>query len=105
MHWGFRMNPDGNLTVLMVMRSIEEETLLQHMAKKMGAVVDRTPECHCEMAREGTECSWGCLKNHCRRFPISFKKNKANFRKLVREECCSKDILTKERVGKISKRA
>jgi len=40
----------------------EEESLLQTIAKKMGVAVDRTPKCHCELAGEGIEYSWGCTK-------------------------------------------
>ncbi len=42
----------------------EEETLLQHMGKTMGVVIDQTPRCHAEIAGEGIEYSWGCAKNN-----------------------------------------
>ena len=44
----------------------EEETLLQTMGRAMGVSVDRTPKCHCELAGEGIEYSWGCAKNSYR---------------------------------------
>ena len=37
----------------------EEEILLQSMGREMGVLVDRTPKCHCELAGEGIEYSWG----------------------------------------------
>jgi hypothetical protein len=45
----------------------EEETLLQSTGREMGVLVDRTPKCHCELAGEGIEYSWGCAKNSYRR--------------------------------------
>jgi hypothetical protein len=56
----------------------EEETLLQTMARKMGVMVDHTPKCHCELAGEGIEYSWGCAKNYSCRLPIKEKKYKGN---------------------------
>ena len=46
----------------------------------MGVLVDRTPKCHCELAGEGIECSWGCAKNHYRRVSLKRKKSKDSFR-------------------------
>ena len=40
----------------------EEETLLQPSGREMGVLVDWTPKCHCELAGEGIEYSWGCAK-------------------------------------------
>ena len=60
-----------------------EETLLQTMGRDMGVLVDRTPKCHCELAGEGIEYSWGCAKNLYRRQPLKMKRGKENFRATV----------------------
>jgi hypothetical protein len=57
----------------------EEETLLQHMGKTMGVVVDRSPKCHAEIAGEGIEYSWGCAKNHYRRVLLDKKGEETIF--------------------------
>jgi hypothetical protein len=41
----------------------------------MGVLVDRTPKCHCELAGEGIEYSWGCSKNY-KKPVIERKENK-----------------------------
>jgi hypothetical protein len=56
-----------------------QETMLQLKAKEMGLFMDRTPKCHCELAREGIEYAWGCAKNHFRRQPLKDKRGKDNF--------------------------
>ena len=61
----------------------EEETLLQSMGKEMGVLVDRMPKCHCELAGEGIEYSWGCAKNFYSRVSLKRKKGKENFRYVV----------------------
>jgi len=82
----------------------EEESLLQSQGRSLGVTVDRTPKCHCELAGEGIEYSWGCAKNYYRQRPISEKRKKENFRNTVRA-CLSNDVLTTERVRKFSRRA
>ena len=39
-----------------------ELTLLQYHARKLGALVDRSPKCHPELAGEGIEYLWGLAK-------------------------------------------
>ncbi len=51
----------------------EEETMLQYMGTQMGVVVDRGPKCHAEIAGEGIEYSWGCMKNHYQRVLLDKK--------------------------------
>ena len=64
----------------------EETTLLQYYGNKLGVVVDRTPKCHPELAGEGIEYMWAVAKLvHYRKAPISEKRTKANFKKLVEE--------------------
>jgi len=40
----------------------EEELLLQSKGRILRAKIDQTPKCHCELAGEGIEYSWGCVK-------------------------------------------
>jgi hypothetical protein len=81
-----------------------EQTLLQHISSLLGVIVDRTPKCHCEMAGEGIEYSWGLGKNAYRRFPMADKKSKEKFRAGV-QKCMSRDYITTKRVGMFSRRA
>jgi len=56
----------------------EEESLLRSIGTKMGVIVDRTPKCHCELAGEGVEYSWGCAKNEYRRKPHLLSQGGSN---------------------------
>ena len=55
-----------------------EESMLQTMGRKIDILVDRKPKCHCELAGEGIEYSWGCSKNKYRLLPLSEKRKKEN---------------------------
>ncbi len=77
---------------------------MQAQGRSLGVTVDRTPKCHCELAGEGIEYSWGCAKNFYRQQPIREKRKKENFWNTVRT-CISQQVLTLERVHKISRRA
>jgi len=70
----------------------------------MGVIIDRTPKCHCELAGEGIEYSWGCAKNEYRHKPLSSKRKKETWRQTVRE-CLSREVLTTERIRKFSRPA
>ena len=83
---------------------VEEVSLLQSMGQKMGVIVDRTPKCHAEIAGEGIEYTWGHQKNYFHCQPLSVKRSKTDFRKLV-TKCCSRELITKQLVRKFSKRA
>ena len=83
---------------------INEESMLQYYGRMMGVTVDRTPKCHCELAGEGIEYSWAASKNKYRRFPVSQKKGKDQFRKLV-SECLSREVVTTELVRAFSRQA
>ena len=63
----------------------EEESLLQAMGRKLGVTVNQTPKCHCELAGEGIEYSWGCTKNAYHQKPLSDKRSKEKFRETVRK--------------------
>jgi hypothetical protein len=82
----------------------DEESLLQTMGREMGVLVDRTPKCHCELAGEGIEYTWGCSKNHYRSMKLQSKKGKEKFRDAVKK-CISRDLLTTQRIRKFSRRA
>jgi hypothetical protein len=82
----------------------EEETMLQSMGRKMGALIDRTPKCHPELAGEGIEYSWGCAKNYYQRLPLEENRKKEKFLGSVRKSM-SKEVLSQERRVKFSKRA
>ena len=81
-----------------------EESLLQSKGRELGVLVDRSPKCHCEIAGEGIEYSWGFSKNRYRRLPLKNKRKKDEFRNLVRD-CLSRDMITTTIVRKFSKRA
>ncbi len=57
----------------------EEESLLQAMGQQMGVMVYRTPKCHCKMAGERVEYSWGCTKNAYRARPIGEKRGEETY--------------------------
>jgi len=82
----------------------EEESLLQANGREMGVLVDRTPKCHCELAGEGIEYTWGCSKNYYRALNLQEKRGKDKFRRSV-TRCLERDILTTERIRKFSRRA
>jgi len=64
---------------------------------KMGVSVDCMPKCHCELAGEGIEYSWGCTKNYYRNIDLVQKKGKENFQAAVMT-CLSREVLTTERI-------
>jgi hypothetical protein len=82
-----------------------ELTHLQVMAEALGVKVDFTPKFHAEMAGEGVEYSWAHAKGNYRRKPLSKKRSRAGFVKLVDECLDPKTELTKERVRRFSARA
>jgi hypothetical protein len=81
-----------------------ELTLLQFYGSKMGAIVDRTPKCHPELAGEGIEYIWGMAKLYYRHQPLARKRSKAKFMELV-SECLSAVNITLSHVRKCSRRA
>ena len=79
----------------------EEESLLQANGHEMGVLVDRTPKCHCELAREGIEYTWGCSKNYYRALRLHDKRGKEKFKVAV-VKCLDRNILTTERIRKFA---
>ena len=63
----------------------EELTMLQMIGQKLGAVVDRTPKCHCKNAGEGIKYSWGLAINQYRKIFLENKRGKKKFIQSVRE--------------------
>ena len=84
---------------------VEEETLLQYHARKIGVYVDCTPKCHPELAGEGIEYCWGCSKQHYWNMPLNKKRGKDQFRKSVRDALSRDMVLTIGRVRAFARRA
>ncbi len=64
-----------------------------------------TPKFHAELAGEGIEFSWGHAKSFYRRVPVSQKRGRENFKRLVRDSTCPINELTTEWVEKFAARA
>ncbi len=78
--------------------------MLQAMGPSLGVLVDQTPKCYPELARERIEYSWGCAKNYYRRLPLEEKRKKQKFMGSVRKSLAT-EVLNQERIIKFSKRA
>ena len=70
-----------------------EVTLLQYHASKLGVTLDRSPKCHPELAGEGIAYAWGLAKLRYRQSPLSEKRNKDSFQKLVYKCLNNEDVL------------
>ena len=75
---------------------LQEESMLQYIAKKIGVSIDHTPVYHAEIAGEGQELNWALAKVKYRHSLISEKRTKESFRNLVKE-CISRKWITIER--------
>ena len=84
---------------------VNELTLLQFHAKRIGVTVDRTPKCHPEIAGEGIEYAWALSKLSYRRAPLKKKRNRASFKNLVRESTDPLSVLNIQRIRSCSKKA
>jgi hypothetical protein len=95
-----------NLRHLMGMCSdfLNEEGMMQHIAKNIGVTVLLTPKCHAELAGEGVEYLWACAKGAYRNMSLQEKKGKDNFKASVRH-CLSEQVITKVRIRKFARRA
>jgi hypothetical protein len=82
----------------------EEESMLQSIGSTLGVSIDQTPKCHCKLAGEGIEYSWGCAKNAYQLMPLSIERKKETFWETDRK-CLRHDVLTTEWVRKFSRRA
>jgi hypothetical protein len=63
----------------------DKETALQYLGTELGVTVDLTPKFHAELAGEGVEYCWAHAKSYNRRVPVSRKRERENFKLLVRE--------------------
>ena len=59
---------------------INEEGMLQHIAKCISVEVLLTPKRHAELAGEGVEYIWGGAKGEYRRLSLAQKRGKDNFK-------------------------
>jgi hypothetical protein len=82
----------------------EEETMLQSMGRKMGALIDRTLKYHPDFAGEGIKYSWGCAKHYYQRLPLEEKRKKEKFLG-SRRKSMSREVLSQERIVKFLKQA
>jgi hypothetical protein len=80
------------------------ETNLQMIARRLGVQAERSPKFHCELAGEGIEYDWSFCKGKYRCRPLTEKKGRANFKKLV-QEVTSWSFVTKEQSKRSSARA
>ena len=84
---------------------ISELTLLQFHGRNIGAIVDRSPKCHPEIAGEGIEYAQALSKFLYRRSPISEKQTKSKFLKLVAASTNHLTVLSIQRIRSCSKKA
>ena len=78
---------------------LNEEGMMQHIAKEIVVVVLRTPKCDAELAGEGVEYLWACAKGAYRHITLCQKKGKDNFKASV-HHCLSEEVITKVRIQK-----
>jgi hypothetical protein len=83
---------------------LNEEGMMQHIAKGLGVKVLLTPKCHAELAGEGVEYVWACAKGAYRNMSLQQKRGKDNFRASVRH-CLSEEVITTVRIRKFARRA
>ena len=84
---------------------LNEEGILQHVAKRIGVEVLLTPKCHAELAGEGVEYVWGGAKGEYRRLSLAQKRGKDNFKSRM-HYCLSEEVIPMiERVRKYARRA
>ncbi|KAI2497782.1 hypothetical protein MHU86_16724 [Fragilaria crotonensis] len=83
----------------------DEETALQYLGTQLGVRVQLTPKFHAELAGEGIEYSWAHSKSWYRRVPVSQKRGRENFKRLVKECTCPVNVLSKVRIEKFASRA
>jgi hypothetical protein len=83
----------------------DEETALEFLGTQLGVTVKLTPKFHAELAGEGIEYSWAHSKAFYRRLPLSQKRGRESFKKLVRDCTCPDSVLTKVRMEKFAARA
>jgi hypothetical protein len=70
----------------------------------MRVLVDRAAKCHCKLAGESIEYTWGCSKNYNQSLKLHDKRGKEKFKAAVAKSL-DREILTRERIRKFSRRA
>ncbi len=83
---------------------INEEGMLQHIAKSIGVKVLLTPKCHAELAGKGVEYVWACAKGAYRNWSLQEKKGKDNFKASICY-CLSEEVITTVRIRRFARRA
>ena len=78
--------------------------MLEMNARKLGVKVMKAPKCHPELAGEGIEYHWAAAKSYYQRLPVKKKRNRDNFRNLVRQGL-TEHVLPKILSRKFGKRA
>jgi hypothetical protein len=84
---------------------VSELTLLQFHGVKLGAIIDRSPKCHPEIAGEGIEYVWALAKLWFRRQPKSNRCSKELFHRMVDASTSPFDVCSIDKVRKCSRRA
>ena len=84
---------------------LNEVTLLQFHAEKLGVKIDRTPKCHPELAGEGIEYLWALAKFFYRQSPIGEKRTKEKFKKSVYKSTDAESVLNISGARACSKKA
>ena len=106
----FSLDPTGSkfsINRLMQFQSdfVNEVTLLQFHAKKLGVKIDRTPKCHPELAGEGIEYLWALAEFFYRQSPIEDKRTKEKFKRLVYKSTDCSSVLSISGARACSKKA
>ena len=106
----FGLDPTGSrfsINRIMQLQSnfLNEVTLLQFHAEKLGVKIDRTPKCHPELAGEGIEYLWALAKFFYRRSPIGEKRTKEKFKKSVYKSTDAESVLNISGARACSKKA
>ncbi len=79
---------------------LNEEGMMQHIAKGLGVKVLLTPTCHADLAGEGIEYVWACAKGAYRNTSLQKKRGKDCFKASVCH-CLSVEVITTVRIRKL----
>jgi hypothetical protein len=89
---------DYSLDVLMAscLDFADEITEIEARGETMGIRVVSTTKFHAELAGEGIEYAWACVKGWFQAQPLNLKKTKNSFHELVKKTCLGRDKMTTE---------
>ena len=103
--------PDGvaySINLLMEQQEdfMVETTLLQYHVAKLGATIEQSPKYYPEIVGEGVEYGWVLAKIDYSQLPISEKKSRDSFLKLI-QKCTNntRTILNLERMRACSRQS